>query len=145
MEVSESTITETDRAWAAGFFDADGSSSVGRSGELRADGTYRQTVRCQLGQAERQWSDLERFATIVGCGRITLKGPRTDKRPHVSTVNWTPYKNWQAQSLNDVATCMNILWPYLGSYKRLRWEKCWEKARASRTPNGAGVKSAPSK
>ena len=134
--------TEVERAWAAGFFDADGSTTVG--GKLDRNGSMRLSCRAQLGQAEQQWGDLDRFATIVQCGRITAKGPRKDQRPGSNPQNWKPFKNWQAQSLADVAVCMNVLWPYLGEYKRQRWTDCWDKARASRTPKGAGGKRAPS-
>lgn len=137
------TVAETDRAWAAGFFDADGSTTVG--GKLDKNGVMRLSVRCQLGQAEQQWDDLERFARVVGVGRISDKGPRHDHRPGTDASNWSPYKNWQAQSLEAVAVCQNILWPYLGEYKRARWEANAEKARESRSPvvPGQGAPIAP--
>lgn len=129
-------VTEEARAWAAGFFDADGSTTVG--GKLDRFGVMRLSMRAQLGQAEQQWDDLEKFASIVQGGHITQKGQPKDTRPRTNPAKWAPYRTWQAQSLNDVAVCMNVLWPYLGSYKKLRWGQCWERARASRTPKVPG-------
>jgi hypothetical protein len=94
----------TELAWAAGFFDAEGSITwSGRSPVL------------EVAQAEvdgAPGSALLRFASVVGVGRIS--GPRTVP----SAWSRLPQFRWIASSRADVHASVERLWPFLGQEKR---------------------------
>lgn len=121
-------VTETDRAWAAGFYDGEGCTSLGS--KKRNDGSKLLYPRCALAQTDKQLSDLHRFFRIVGVGALYENKPQR--------ANWSHGLRWAIGSLNDMGVCQNLLWPYLGEYKRSQWEQCIAKARASRTPKVPG-------
>lgn len=101
---------ETELAWAAGFFDGEGSTSLARSRDGRTI-----TVRMVLNQTRPE--PLQRFQRAVGAGKCF--GPhRKDKNPRHS-----PQWFWQAQSRADVAQVIECLWPYLSLPKREQFVK----------------------
>lgn len=92
-------------AWAAGFFDAEGSVTTSRTG----------APALEVPQAEvdgQPSSCLRRFQRIVKVGRIT--GPRIVPSP------WSrlPQYRWVATSIADVEAVALMLAPLLGDEKR---------------------------
>jgi hypothetical protein len=92
-------------AWAAGFFDAEGSISTSTSGP----------PSLEVPQAEvdgKPSSSLLRFQAALGRGRIS--GPR------VVPSAWSklPQYRWQAGSFEDVQFVASGLWTWLGGEKR---------------------------
>ena len=92
-------------AWAAGFFDAEGSISASASGP----------PSLEIPQAEvdgRPSSSLLRFRAALGRGRIS--GPR------VVPSAWSklPQYRWQAGSFEDVQFVAATLWTWLSADKR---------------------------
>ena len=103
-------------AWAAGFFDGEGSAhfAVG----LRKKQTGGRVVFSQLhlnvAQANRE--ELERFQKAVGVGRIY--GPYTNKGP-----NNKPHWRYFAGAFPSFQHVMVVLWPFLCSRKRAQLKK----------------------
>ncbi len=101
---------ELDRAWAAGFFDGEGSLWLMKD---RRWPNWR-GVAMELAQASRGGvpETLERFHAIVGVGAIN--GPRTLRNP------WTrlPQYRWQVSGRRKATLVIRLLWPWLSDVKR---------------------------
>lgn len=96
--------SETERAWAAGFFDGEGWIGSRRT----KDYTYLKIAVTQTGTT----STLERFnAAIGGVGKIYA---RSTNHPG----NWTPGWSLQVNRIGSVVFAVNLLWPYLSEPKR---------------------------
>lgn len=93
--------TETERAWAAGFFDGEGWASAARYS--RRTGGMTSTPTIGVGQNSPEL--LERFLAIVGVGSI--KGPYGKAAMYAFT----------AHGLAKVETVWAVLGPYLGQKK----------------------------
>ncbi len=93
---------ETELAWAAGFFDGEGSCGAYRT--PTGDYLY---IRMTVNQIQPEC--LERFATAVGCGPVL--GPYRHGRH-------APLFRWQLSGLDKCARVYGLLVPYLGSIKR---------------------------
>lgn len=100
-------MSETDRAWAAGFFDGEGSISIsvcpGRRGTLRA-----RYIRADCNQIHPEV--LERFLAAVQVG--TVAGPYPNRQG--GRDRW----HYRAHGLERVELLYETLWPYLGSVKK---------------------------
>ena len=83
-------------AWAAGFFDGEGSTSLDKS-----------KPRVAIGQKDRQV--LDRFKTAVGYGKVY--GPYV----YVNPPRTFFYYVVRRQQAEDVIAC---LWPFLSQIKR---------------------------
>lgn len=99
-------IADTDRAWAAGLFDGEGSACTFR-GNWNLEGKARVYARCSLGQKDPRV--LNKFFAIVGVGQIQER-----------SANGQPFYEWSTNSLEGVAYIQNILFPYLGEVKTLQ-------------------------
>ena len=98
-------MTDTELAWAAGFFDGEGSCS------LRTKQGTRPGMGLQLGQKGDPQPLLERFQRAVGgIGRIYPPYPGG----HGMSV-------WATYSYPKVCRVMELLWPYLGEVKRAQF------------------------
>ena len=102
---------DTEAAWAAGFFDAEGSfwltkDDPDRSGWRGASMELAQSTRGDVPET------LQRFHAAVGVGHIS--GPRTPKSP------WTklPQYRWQVSGRHQVSSAVRVLWPWLSAVKR---------------------------
>lgn len=94
---------DIDRAWAAGFWDGEGYAGFA--------GKKQPSLRAQIQQSEK--SILERFQTIVGCGRLHGPYTRKSQRPH-----------WQLSfsSVASVRQLFDVLSPYLYVTKKSQLE-----------------------
>jgi hypothetical protein len=105
----------TERAWAAGFFDGEGSVSVG--GSRRERPSYRQpSMEIPQSSADGIPESLIRFQAVVGAGSIT--GPRPPRNPWARL----PSYRWELGGHRKVEAVAGVLWPWLGSVKRSRIE-----------------------
>jgi hypothetical protein len=105
-------------AWAAGFFDGEGTVYSFRTKRNRL------IVRARIRQA---YSDkeiaslapysevLERFQRAVGCGSIT--GPHKISQTARLQASWELSSHWGIEHI------MNLLWPYLSTVKKEQFEK----------------------
>lgn len=102
------TPPDVDRAWAAGFWDGEGSTSLKR---IRA-GAPATSIRMYVSQKDTGPELLQRFQQIVGVGKVAERG----SRPGV----------W-AWTCNDKAGCfraIEVIWPYLSTPKKTQARKC---------------------
>ncbi|MDP9245683.1 MAG: hypothetical protein M3O64_03435 [Chloroflexota bacterium] len=108
-------------AWAAGFFDGEG--SVGVIGDPR-----RTSVWMELPQASASGIPevLARFLAIVGVGRIS--GPRRVPSP------WSklPQYRWEVARFADVERVADMLYPHADIVKRERMFNCLDRVRRAR-------------
>lgn len=108
------TTRREELAWAAGVFDGEGWVGTCKSYALIVP-------RLAVEQKDRRL--LDRFKTIVGCGRIHFDKGRPTKR--------SPMYSFQASSMNRVQAIIAALWEFLGPVKREQARKALEVAKAS--------------
>lgn len=103
--------SDTDRAWAAGFFDGEGCFRANR-GPLTRAGVHRYYPRATLSQ---KWPALvHRFRDIVGVGTINYSPARpTSSQAYI----------WQCSHQAELARVVELLWPWLGEQKRGDWHR----------------------
>jgi len=105
----------TERAWAAGFFDGEGTAGVG--GGRRKKTAYRQpSMEIPQSSARGVPDSLVRFQLAVGAGSIT--GPHPPRNPWARL----PSYRWALSGHRKVEMVAGILWPWLGSVKRSQIE-----------------------
>lgn len=92
-------------AWAAGFFDGEGSTCV-----MRGKGRNGWGICLTIQQNNR--STLERFAAIIG-GDPPIYGPYVYKMKKVN-----PRYDLRIYGLDRVNKALGLLWPWLGDEKR---------------------------
>lgn len=90
--------SEIDKAWAAGFFDGEGCTSI-----LKAQRDRYAYIRMSISQKDPEC--LLRFLQIVGYGKIYKSHTR-------NIYSWDCYKQ------SDVPLVMEQLYPYLSNVKR---------------------------
>lgn len=106
-------------AWAAGFFDGEG--SIGVYGTRHAPSMY-------LPQSSEAGipDTLVRFRTAIGAG--TISGPRTVRS------RWTklPQYVWRSQRFGEIEYVIELLRPYSDAVKLGEMDACLERVRAQR-------------
>jgi hypothetical protein len=108
-------MSDTELAWAAGFFDGEGNTSFCRNGSWKGRQYWRLTV--QVGQSYSP-ETLERFQKAVGVGYIT--GPNVSNRGHADS--------WKFSIASEKAvSALRLLWPYLSSPKKEQAERAIER------------------
>ena len=106
---------DIERAWAAGFFDGEGTAGVG--GRSRDGPTYRQpSLEIPQSSGRGVPDSLLRFQLAVGAGSIT--GPHPPRNPWARL----PSYRWEVGGHRKVETVAGSLWPWLGSAKRSQIE-----------------------
>lgn len=102
---------DTEAAWAAGLFDAEGSLWITKDERYRPEW---RGVAMELAQASAEGvpETLRRFNDIVGVGHVT--GPRSLCNP------WSrlPQYRWRASGRHTVSAAIAVLWPWLCARKR---------------------------
>lgn len=93
-----SVVCNTDIAWAAGFFDGEGTTSI-----LKAQRDKYSYIR--MGVSQKLHECLDRFYSIVQKGKIYSSNTRDIR-------SWNCYKH------EDVIEVLNLLWPYLSEIKK---------------------------
>ena len=92
-------MKDTEIAWAAGFFDGEGTTSI-----LKAQRDRYSYIRMQVTQKNKE--TLDRFqAAMCGKGKIYKSNTR-------DIHSWNVYKK------EEVLFCMKSLWPFLSNQKR---------------------------
>jgi hypothetical protein len=103
-------------AWAAGFFDGEGSSGC----YVRAE-TGRCYLRVALAQVERE--PLDRFVAALGEGRVRGPYPARGRR---QPNHWVEFNGPTARRV------MRRLWPHLTTPKKCQWLRALARQRAMR-------------
>ncbi len=106
-------MTETELAWAAGFFDGEGSVST----RSRSRAGRRPEMRITISQVHPEV--LERFRDAVGLGSVTGPHDYPSRTPN-RQVQWR-YCTYGTPQTRSV---IELLWPYLSSVKRVQAERC---------------------
>jgi hypothetical protein len=99
---------QVELAWAAGFFDGEGSTIL----KPYVNSRYRDsTPGLELRVAQDDPRPLRRFFRALGVGRFY--GPYVSKKRPGRT-----WFSWAAQSRDDIQIAALLLWPYLSGPKR---------------------------
>lgn len=114
-------------AWAAGFFDGEGSVYINHRKEtIRKTGKFQSawvSIDCNIHQVRIE--PLLRFKEAVGKG--VVNGPYKPK-----TIKSRPYYMWTTAGRHNVYPIILALWPYLSLPKKEQFYKCWEELKVSR-------------
>jgi hypothetical protein len=105
-------------AWAAGFFDGEGSTFVLRHKQSRG-GTGRLypcvSVGISVCQTDRR--PLDRFVAALGLGKV--------RGPYRPRGNQRPYFRWERAGRPSVHRALVRLWPYLSDPKKEQARRVW--------------------
>lgn len=111
------TISSSDHAWAGGFFDGEGSTSITKNNNKYSNKHIRISIR--QASANGVPETLIRFKKIVGgIGNITKVGS------YHYNKNWTPSYDYSCYTKVNVNSILSLLWPHLGDIKRQQAIKC---------------------
>ena len=112
----------TEAAWAAGFFDGEGCTTINKSRpKERALDKARPQLGLRMSLAQVQIEPLIRFRDAVGVGAI--------RGPYLYSTNRQPHWQWNVSNM-DVIKVLDIIWPYLSVVKqRQALIKVYEYAR----------------
>lgn len=105
---------DTERAWAAGFFDGEGWFGINAKKYLR------------LAVVQTEMTTLERFQSATG-GHGTIY-ERSKNQP----AHWSKGWCYQVNALGDVTHAVNLIWEYLCQPKRDQIAAAYEKRVAYR-------------
>lgn len=103
------------QAWAAGFFDGEGSVSVGGA-KLGRFSPRQPSMEIPQSSAEGVPDSLLHFQAIVGVGSIT--GPHPPRNPWARLSSY----RWELGGHRNVEAVAGLLWPWLGCVKRSQIE-----------------------
>lgn len=98
-------------AWAAGFFDGEGSIYTAKMGKKAG----KHTIHLDIAQTDPEV--LNRFYSAVSVGKVY--GPYTPK-----TKNSRPYWRYTAASYKSCQYVIAVLWEFLSPVKKLQAERC---------------------
>jgi len=113
LAASRWQFENTERAWAAGFFDGEGTAGVGGS-RLRT--SCQPSMEIPQSNAQGVPDSLVRFQITVGAGSIS--GPHPPRNPWARL----PSYRWELGGHKKVEMVCGLLWPWLGSTKRSQIE-----------------------
>lgn len=114
-------MEKVELAWAAGFFDGEG--SVGCYKSRRSSSRQYYVLQASVGQLEK--STLDRFCAAVGVGRVSLRA-LTKKSNLLSNK---PLWYWRAYGYAKIFSLFNTLSPFLSEPKTLQFKQAlasWE-------------------
>jgi hypothetical protein len=136
---SQNPIERERLAWAAGFYDGEGSTATyhaytkehvakdGKKSILSSD-----NISMAVSQVDKR--PIERFKSIMG-NVGSINGPYKDKRPTSSPIWW-----YRISGVNNVREALRKLWPWLSEPKREQAEKALGK-RLVKMKRFGGLKS----
>lgn len=107
-----------ERAWAAGFFDADGSVSLSSTG-----------FNCSLEQVSDEVAHLERFCAAVRAGKIS-------NRKHRQRGKERPTSVWTVTNQVDLNRVFDRIGPFLSAMKRRNFEEALNLGNARQLQKG---------
>jgi hypothetical protein len=111
---------ETELAWAAGFFDGEGCTTIIKR-KKEAHHNERWYICVSVGQSEP--TTLQRFCDAVGVGSVQGPWERTPSTKKDGSPS--PRKpNWEFRVVTSKAQeAMDKLWPYLSNIKREQYRR----------------------
>jgi hypothetical protein len=131
---------EIELAWAAGFFDGEGSTFINHQKQVarpsRPGSKPSDVISPCLSVAQVELQPLARFASAVD-GRVP-SGPYTPKNP-----NAQQYYRWDASGRPSVCRILTLLWPYLSEPKRAQARKCWAEMVLLKRPKSPALPDLP--
>jgi hypothetical protein len=110
---------KTDLAWAAGFFDGEGCFHC--SGPHRKRGGLRKTLTIRAAITQVHPEVILKFQRIVELGNVY--------GPYIRPAGQPSYR-WALASGSKVEVLLELLWPYLGSVKRIQGRDAVDRWRA---------------
>jgi hypothetical protein len=112
------TVPDTERAWAAGFFDGEGCCGAYTYGRAKT------RARIQLSVCQIETTTLRRFYDAIGqVGTLLYVPPRTK----------CPNARWDVlvAAMGDIEQAVHLLWPYLSGPKRAQIQQAFDTRAAN--------------
>jgi hypothetical protein len=109
--MSKKNVKNTELAWAAGFFDGEGCTTITSFKSMKKNATDRKRPYCSMRQsiAQVHIEPLIRFHQAIGLGAV--------RGPYKYKSNKQYHYQWNASGM-DVIKVLDQLWPYLSKIKR---------------------------
>lgn len=124
------TPSDPEVAWAAGFFDGEGSVFVthnkARGGTMPHKEYVSTSPVISLAQVDRR--PLDRFLTALGRELPKVRGPYKPRGG-----NSSPYYKWEISGRPSVCQTLIRLWPFLGEPKKEQAYRTWDKLHLAMT------------
>lgn len=119
---------ETELAWAAGFFDGEGSIFVRHTKRHKGGTTGKEypLTTVEMSVCQTRCEPIERFTAAVGVGRTA--GPYKQR-----VERHAPYWRWNTCGRPSTYSVLLKLWPYLSVPKQEQAHRVWDKLREYRT------------
>lgn len=121
---------ETELAWAAGFYDGEGCTTVSYRGISKQTGKpYGGASMVVVQAGDGAVEILNRFRLAVGRGAV--KGPF-----HLGKEHWKTHWRWQCLAYADVVEVIRLLTPYLSAVKSEQARRVLSECGDERPPRG---------
>lgn len=124
-------------AWAAGFFDGEGSTFLRLTRRHKGGTTGKDypltTVEMSVAQVRPE--PLRRFHGIVGAGKMG--------GPYGGSGNRRPSYRWNTAGRPSAARVLTLLWPYLSEPKKEQARRVWAELAARRGPKSPQLPALP--
>lgn len=128
----------TEQAWAAGFFDGEGSLFVRHTAKHKGGTTGKLypllTVEMSIAQVRRE--PLDRFLAAVGVGAIA--GPYKPR-----SQNSQPHFRWSTAGRPSVYSALCRLWPFLCPPKKEQAARAWAELQEKATKKSPRLPELP--
>lgn len=131
-------MVSTELAWAAGFFDGEGTTFLRKERRHKGGTTGKMYPLTSpvLSVAQVELEPLDRFARAVDGRRPGGPyKPRNDRS--------RPYHRWDACGRPSVHRILSLLWPYLSGPKKEQAREVWREMRRLRTPKSPALPELP--
>lgn len=111
---------ETELAWAAGFFDGEGSVFTRHTARHKGGTTGKDypLTTVEMSMSQIRIEPIARFLKAVGVGKQA--GPYQQKN-----VKGKPYWRWSTAGRPSAHRVLSILWPYLSLPKQEQAHRVW--------------------
>lgn len=128
----------TERAWAAGFFDGEGTIFLRRTARHKGGttGKYYPLTTVEMAVAQVRPEPLRRFRKVIGFGKFG--GPYNHKQK-----NHRPYYRWLTAGRPHCHEALSILWPYMSEPKKQQARKVWKLLKRLKTKRSPALKELP--
>jgi len=132
------TDNDLELAWAAGFFDGEGSIYVVHKKRCKGGttGKYYPNTGVELSISQIHPQPLERFLSAVKTG--SMSGPYKPKKE-----NHSPYWRWNTAGRPTTYKVVCLLWPFLSTPKREQIKRCWEELKRCKSKKSPQLQELP--
>jgi hypothetical protein len=131
-------MSDTELAWAAGFFDGEGCTCLRKEYKKNNLGKRYRTISVQMQIVQVRSEPLRRFHNVLGLG--SFGGPYTP-----SGKNSKRYFKWSTAGRKSVCQALILMWPWLSLPKREQAQQVWRSLQQMRSKKSQQLPPLPEK